>query len=201
MEWIRRTLGWLARHFLPWWMEPAMWGLRVDAAALTAEEAALVATAWVDARSRSGFGGGWRSSYGGLRSQEFAEDAESCFRATGECCFEVEAIEAAAAASCRSRLQRRRGGALQVWLPAAGREGVRGGGGYGGRGSEGDYRGGAGDRPGERGCSARSCRSGWDRRSWRGCAAGAGARNTGGAMIAVERNNHGAARAGVPGDE
>ena len=28
-----------------------------------------------------------------LRSQEFAEDAVTCFRATGECCFDVAAIE------------------------------------------------------------------------------------------------------------
>ena len=41
-----------------------------------------------------GFRRGLEASYRGLRSQEFAEDAESCFKATGECCFEVEAVEA-----------------------------------------------------------------------------------------------------------
>ena len=40
-----------------------------------------------------GFRRGLERSYGGLRSQEFAEDAETCFRATGACCFDVEAIE------------------------------------------------------------------------------------------------------------
>ena len=28
-----------------------------------------------------------------VRPQEFAEDAERCFRATGECCFDIEAVE------------------------------------------------------------------------------------------------------------
>jgi hypothetical protein len=56
------------------------------------------------------------ASYRGLRSQEFAEDAESCFKATGECCFEVEAVESRLA-SASEPIATRRGGALQIWLP------------------------------------------------------------------------------------
>ena len=56
-------------------------------------------------------------SYRGLRTQEFAEDAVSCFKATGECCFEVGAIERRLAEAPRPA-EKRRGGALLVWLPA-----------------------------------------------------------------------------------
>ena len=42
-----------------------------------------------------GFRRGLEASYRGLRAQEFAEDAELCFRTTGECCFDMEALETA----------------------------------------------------------------------------------------------------------
>ncbi|MEO6922303.1 MAG: terminase, partial [Bryocella sp.] len=69
-----------------------------------------------------GFRRGLERSYAGLRLQEFAEDAETCFRATGVCCFEAEAIEQQMA-EVGDPLERRRGGALCVWLrPEPGRE-------------------------------------------------------------------------------
>ena len=37
-----------------------------------------------------------RANFRGLARQEYAEDAESCFLASGDCVFELEAIEAAA---------------------------------------------------------------------------------------------------------
>ena len=105
----------LVRHFLPWWMEPTYVGQRVSAASMTVEEAKLV--------ERHGLSGeqiGYRrmleSSYGGLRSQEFAEDAETCFRATGSCFFSIDAIEERMAELEPTETQRR-GGALWVWLP------------------------------------------------------------------------------------
>lgn len=104
----------VVRHFFPWWMEevyvgaPVVEGLREDeqrlvlAHGLTAEQV--------------GFRRGLEESYRGLRSQEFAEDAESCFKATGECCFEVSAVEGRLA-EVGEPVETRRGGALQVWLP------------------------------------------------------------------------------------
>jgi hypothetical protein len=77
---------------------------------------------WTGKAGQIGFRRGLEASYRGLRSQEFAEDAESCFKATGECCFEVEAVEARLA-SVGEPIERRRGGALQIWLPpVAGKE-------------------------------------------------------------------------------
>jgi hypothetical protein len=105
----------LVRHFLPWWMEPAYVGAGVDAGAMTAVESALVQRQGLSVE-QIGFRRGLERSYGGLRSQEFAEDAETCFRATGACFFDVEAIEQQMV-EVGSVVATRRGEALLVWLP------------------------------------------------------------------------------------
>jgi hypothetical protein len=109
----------VVRHFFPWWMEEAYVAAPVDE--LREEERRLVLAHGLTA-GQIGFRRGLEASYRGLRSQEFAEDAESCFKATGECCFEVEAVEARLA-SVGEPIEKRRGGALQIWLPpVAGKE-------------------------------------------------------------------------------
>jgi hypothetical protein len=113
--------GELTRHFLPWWMEPAYVGSPVAVEEMDAEELGLVERHGLSVE-QIGFRRGLGRSYGVLRGQEFAEDAETCFRATGECCFEIAAIERRMM-SVSEALEQRRGGALQVWLqPAPGRE-------------------------------------------------------------------------------
>jgi len=106
----------LVRHFLPWWMEPAYVGAAVDVGLMREDELALVERVGLS-EEQVGFRRGLERSYGGLRLQEFAEDAESCFKATGSCCFDVEAIEQRLA-ELDEPMERRRGGALLVWLPA-----------------------------------------------------------------------------------
>jgi len=101
----------LVRHFLPWWMEPAYVGPRVTKAAMEDEERALVKTHGLTGQ-QIGFRRGLVRSYGALRSQEFAEDAETCFRATGDCCFEIAAIERRMS-ELSEPYQVRRNGALQ----------------------------------------------------------------------------------------
>jgi hypothetical protein len=103
----------LVRHFLPWWMEPSYVGRRVEE--LTDVEAALVERHNLS-REQIGFRRGLERSYGGLRSQEFAEDAETCFRATGACFFDTDAIERRMAEVC-APIATRRAGRLMVWLP------------------------------------------------------------------------------------
>ncbi len=107
----------LVRHFLPWWMEPAYVGAGVALDSMSAEECALVDAHGLSAE-QIGFRRGLERSFGGLRSQEFAEDAETCFRATGDCCFDVEAIEARLAEVASTEVEKRRGAALLVWMPA-----------------------------------------------------------------------------------
>jgi Terminase RNaseH-like domain len=105
--------GAVVRHFFPWWMEEAYTAAPVDE--LREDERGLVLAHGLTA-GQIGFRRGLETSYRGLRSQEFAEDAESCFKATGDCCFEVEAVEARLAA-VEAPMEMRRGGALQIWLP------------------------------------------------------------------------------------
>lgn len=104
------------RHFFPWWMEPAYVGAPAALAEMNAEERALVAGHGLS-EAQIGFRRGLERRYGALRGQEFAEDAETCFRATGACCFDVRAIEERMACLPQP-LERRRGGACLVWLPA-----------------------------------------------------------------------------------
>jgi hypothetical protein len=179
----------VVRHFLPWWMEKSYQGPAVDIAEMSEEERELV---WRHGLSGAqiGFRRELEASYGVLRPQEFAEDAESCFRATGACCFDVAAIERRLAA-LEPELETRRGGALRIWLPPAlGREYVLGVDSAGG-GAEGDFA----------AVQVVELRTGLQcaelqqrlRPSELARAAAELAREYNCAAIAVERNNHGAA--------
>ena len=106
--------GALVRHFFPWWMEPTYTSRR-NAENLSPEEEQLVQQHGLSPR-QIGYRRTLEASYRGLRSQEFAEDAETCFRATGDCCFEIEPIERRLN-ELSSPLETRRGGALHIFLP------------------------------------------------------------------------------------
>ena len=189
-EWMRAGETGMVRHFFPWWLEPGYVGAPVWD--WNEEEKVLVAAQGLTAE-QVGFRRGLEKSFRGLRVQEFAEDAVSCFKATGECCFEVGAIEE------RMRkvpevLEARRGGALLVWLPAlAGKEYLVAVDTAGG-GSDGDY---AAVQVIDltTGLQCAELRERLGTLELARVAAGL-AREYGGAMgcamIAVERNNHGA---------
>jgi hypothetical protein len=113
-EWGRAASSGVVQHFFPWWMEEAYVAAPI-AGELREDERRLMLAHGLTAE-QVGFRRGLEASYRGLRSQEFAEDAESCFKATGECCFEVEAVESRLA-SVSEPIEMRRGGALQIWLP------------------------------------------------------------------------------------
>ncbi len=106
----------LVRHFFPWWMEPAYAGPVVSLVEMSVEERLLASEQGLTG-AQIGFRRGLERRYGVLRGQEFAEDAETCFRATGSCCFEIAALEERMGL-VPEPLERRRGGALLVWLPA-----------------------------------------------------------------------------------
>jgi len=176
----------VVRHFFPWWMEEAYVGAAVEE--MREDELRLVAAHGLTAQ-QIGFRRGLEASYRGLRSQEFAEDAESCFKATGECCFEVEAIEERLA-SVGEPLEMRRGGALLIWLPPiAGNEYVVAVDTAGG-GADGDF---AAVQVIEResGLQCAELQQRLGTLELARVSAGL-AREYGGAVIAVERNNHGA---------
>lgn len=186
-EWMQAAETGLVQHFFPWWMEPAY---RAEPVAdRTPEEQELARRYGLD-REQLGFRRELARSFRGLRSQEFAEDSESCFRASGDGCFPADAVERHLK-RVREPVETRRGGALQVWLPPAqGRVYLLGVDTAGG-GSEGDY---AAIQVIERrtGLQCAELRERLGPLELARVAAGL-AREYSDAEIAVERNNHGAA--------
>ena len=185
-EWLKAAEKGVAKHFYPWWMEEAY----ISAAAkdLRDDERALMHQHNLSVR-QIGFRRGLEASYRGLRTQEFAEDPELCFRATGECCFDIEAIERRIA-TVQDPVEMRRAEALHIWLPPiSGRKYLIAVDTAGG-GPDGDY---AAiqvlDLETGAQCAELQQRLGPLELAR---AAASLAREYGGALIAVERNNHGA---------
>lgn len=187
-EWQRAEETGYTQHFFPWWFEDSY---RLDGQGLllplTEDESQLV-----DAHGLSLEQIAWRrrewAALRGLAAQEFAEDPVACFRASGECVFELAALDQALQ-EARDPIESRDNGRLLIWLPRqAGRSYVIGVDPAGG-GVEGDY----------------SCAQVIDRQRGAQCAEFRGhlppreladkvirlAKSYNTALVAVERNNHG----------
>jgi hypothetical protein len=185
-EWQQAGANGTATHFLPWWMESEY--VANEVTNMSEEEKTLMLAHGLTPK-QIGFRRELEGRYRGLRSQEFAEDAESCFKATGECCFDVDAVERHMA-NLPGPLESRRGGALLIWLPPLpGKQYLVAVDSAGG-GSDGDY---AAVQVIEL-TSGMQCAELQQRLNTLELARVAAqlAREYGGAMIAVERNNHGA---------
>ncbi len=136
-EWLKADETGMVRHFFPWWMEERYRAEAVNARSLTGEERELMAKHGLNLE-QIGYRRRIRSDFRGLARQEFAEDAESCFLTSGECVFELAAVEARMK-SAPEPVERRRNGELEIWLPPVkGREYLVAVDPAGG-GSEGDY--------------------------------------------------------------
>ena len=114
-EWQTAGETGLVRHFFPWWMEPRYRTAAVDADTLTAEERELISRHRLDLK-QIGFRRQVRANFRTLARQEYAEDDQSCFRASGDSVFELEAIEARLGQMAEAG-QKRRNGELEIWLP------------------------------------------------------------------------------------
>ncbi len=124
-EWQKAGETGMVRHFFPWWMEPRYRAQAVAEASLTDEERALMTRNRLGRElglelgldlEQIGFRRQVRANFRGLARQEYAEDAESCFLASGNSVFELAAIEARLAAALPEATQRRNG-ELEIWLP------------------------------------------------------------------------------------
>jgi hypothetical protein len=136
-EWLKADETGTVRHFFPWWMEPGYRAKAVVESSLTEEERALMAAHGLD-RRQIGYRRQIRADFRGLARQEFAEDEDSCFLASGESVFELAAVEARIR-TAPEPVKRRQNGELEIWLPPVkGREYVVAVDPAGG-GSEGDY--------------------------------------------------------------
>jgi hypothetical protein len=186
-EWMNaETNGWV-RHFFPWWWE-ASYRLDTGEAAGSEEERALVAAHGLT-REQIAFRRKLQRQFGVLARQEYPESADDCFLASGSCVFDTEAIDRRLR-EVPPPLERRWAGALEVWLtPMAGREYLVAVDPAGG-GSEGDY---AAmqvlDAATGLQCAEFQGRCGLLEIAERSAAL---ARQYNGAMLIVERNNHGA---------
>jgi hypothetical protein len=105
------------RHFFPWWLEPSYANDDAPAAedSLDDAERALMQQHGLSL-GRIAYRRGIRANFRGLAKQEYAEDANECFLSSGECFFEVEAIEQRLK-ELTSPIESRMNGALRIWLP------------------------------------------------------------------------------------
>ena len=114
-EWLKAAETGMVRHFFPWWMEARYRAKAADAASLTDEEQQMRARYGLDLE-QIGFRRRIRADFRGLTAQEYAEDEESCFLASGESVFEMVAVEARLL-TAPEPTARRRNGELEIWLP------------------------------------------------------------------------------------
>jgi len=189
-EWQRAEETGYTRHFFPWWYDD---DYRVELGEASVQPLTLDEQELTERVGLSESQIAWRrikrAQLRGLAVQEYAEDPVSCFRASGECVFDLQAIEQALQA-CGEPAEQRDNQRLLIWFPPQPGKAYIIGVDPAGGGSEGDY----------------SCVEVIERKTGLQCAelhghfpprelAGrlvelACAYNRG--LLAVERNNHGA---------
>lgn len=106
----------IVRHFFPWWWEAHYVTVAVAEADLTEEERQMMFNSGLN-REQIGFRRLLKGSFRGLAKQEYAESAEDCFLASGDCEFDVEAIERRLR-EVREPVETRLAGRLLIWYPA-----------------------------------------------------------------------------------
>jgi hypothetical protein len=114
-EWRKAGETATVRLFFPWWLESRYRSEAADEASLTDEERVLVETHNLKL-SQIGYRRRIRADFRGLTAQEYAEDEESCFLASGESLFELAAVEARLR-TAPEPMERRKNGELEIWLP------------------------------------------------------------------------------------
>jgi hypothetical protein len=113
-EWRQAAEKHVVQHFFPWWLEP---GYAADPVTDVREDEQELIDAHKLSVEQIGFRRTLEASYGSLFAQEFAEDADLCFRTTGDCCFDVEALDRSLR-EARPPAQLRQRGRLHIFLPA-----------------------------------------------------------------------------------
>jgi hypothetical protein len=113
-EWQKAEETGYTQHFFPWWFDES-YRERGKVQPLTAEEKELVEKHELTDRQIA-----WRrktwTTLRSLAAQEYAEDAVSCFVASGECVFDTKAIEQAAARAGQPT-ETKENGRLLMWFP------------------------------------------------------------------------------------
>jgi hypothetical protein len=115
-EWQRAAEIGQKQHFFPWWLEENYRQAVNDSLGLlTPEEARLKVERGLDDQQIA-----WRrtqwASLSKLARQEYAEDANACFLTSGECVFDLEAIEKASSRAAKV-VESQDSERLMIWFP------------------------------------------------------------------------------------
>ncbi len=191
-EWQSAPQTGYTRHFYPWWWEPS-YRRKATILKFSDEERELMQKHGLDGEQIA-FRREVRANFRNRAPEEYAEDAESCFLASGECVFDVEIIEQRLRQPAPIMEEADHGKLLTFFPPIPGGKGYRGkryilGVDAAGGGTEGDY----------------SCVQVIEQASGMQCAELHGhfppaalaarvallARKYNDGLVAVERNNHG----------
>ncbi|MBV8629818.1 MAG: terminase [Silvibacterium sp.] len=120
-EWQEAESTGLVRHFFPWWWEASYTGMAVCETTLTDVERTLVREHGLT-HAQIGYRRDIHANYRGLAKQEYAEDPNECFLSSGDCVFDRDALDARVR-ELRGPLATRSNGELQIWYPpVAGRK-------------------------------------------------------------------------------
>ncbi len=103
------------RHFFPWWLEDAYVATAVEEASLTDTERQLMIEHGLTP-AQIGYRRQIHENFRGLAKQEYAEDANECFLSSGECIFDLASINKRLRA-VDEPVETRRNGGLRIWLP------------------------------------------------------------------------------------
>jgi hypothetical protein len=114
-EWQEAPETGMVRHFFPWWMEDAYVGTAVCETTLTDDELRLMQAHGLT-HAQIGYRRQLLADYRGLAKQEYAENANECFLASGECVFDRPAIDRRAT-EVSPPSGTRLNGQLQIWYP------------------------------------------------------------------------------------
>lgn len=114
-EWRRAEETGMVRHFFPWWMESAYKGPRVCEGTWTAEERGLAIDHGLSSE-QIGFRRQLRANFRQMAAQEYAEDAEACFLSSGHCVFDLEVIRKRSL-QVHEPIEKLRNDQLWIWYP------------------------------------------------------------------------------------
>ena len=90
-EWQSAPETGYTRHFYPWWLDPS-YRRSVEITQFTDEEIELMQKPGLDA-AQIAFRREIRANFRNRAPEEYAEDAESCFLASGDCVFDADIIK------------------------------------------------------------------------------------------------------------
>jgi hypothetical protein len=114
-QWRRAEETGIIRHFFPWWLESAYVGRPVPEDNWTLEERVLAERNLLRPE-QIGFRRHLHTKFRKIAAQEYAENAEACFLASGDCVFDLDCI-ASRASQVHEAPEKRCNGQLWIWYP------------------------------------------------------------------------------------